>query len=222
MATEYEFVSWERCYSLCFELYRKVESSSFSPDVIVGVARGGWVPARILSDLFTNRQTANVKVEFYRGIYETSERPRVIQPISWDTRWKRVLVVDDISDTGHSLAAALEHLKVRKPAELRTACLHVKPWTRLKPDYYVALTKAWVVYPWELKEFTFALADQLAEDRTSVRDIEKQLVGVGLPRRYVRYFLKQWRKLNHYPAETGGEQAGASDSAKASTTALTS
>jgi len=220
MATEYEFVSWERCYSLCFELYRKVEKSGFSPDVIVGVARGGWVPARILSDLFINRQTANVKVEFYRGIYETSERPRVIQPISWDTRWKRVLVVDDISDTGHSLAATVEHLKVRKPAELRTACLHVKPWTRLKPDYYVASTKAWVVYPWELKEFAFALADKLAGEERTLRDIEGRLVEVGLPRKYVKPFLKQWSRLTNYHVTDRGSKASSSNSGEMSTAAL--
>jgi hypoxanthine phosphoribosyltransferase len=81
MADLYEFVWWERLYELCFLLYEKIMESGYNPDVIIGVARGGWVPARVLSDLFFMPDTANVKVDLYRGIYARNERPRVSQSI---------------------------------------------------------------------------------------------------------------------------------------------
>ena len=60
MAITYEFVWWERLYELCFRLYQKIVGSGFIPDVVVGIARGGWIPARILSDLFFTKETANL------------------------------------------------------------------------------------------------------------------------------------------------------------------
>jgi len=145
MAVTHEFMDWGQCYQLCLNVYGKLVKTGYEPDVVVGMARGGWVPARILADLLVTGETANVKVEFYRDIYVTDEAPRIVQPVSGETRWKRVLVVDDIADTGRSLKATVEHLKTQKVAEMRTICLHVKPWTEFRPDFHAAVTRAWVV-----------------------------------------------------------------------------
>ena len=193
MAITYEFVWWERLYELCFRLYQMISDSGYRPDVIVGIARGGWVPARILSDLFFTKDTANVKVDLYRGIYARNATPRISQPIPKDVIWENPLIVDDISDTGDNLKAALEHLKARGYKNLRTASLHMKPWTSLVPDYYVVETKAWVVYPWELKEFTYNLANELAKQKISPQEIKAQLLKVGLPMHFAQIFFKQWQ-----------------------------
>ncbi|MEM0331803.1 MAG: phosphoribosyltransferase, partial [Archaeoglobaceae archaeon] len=42
--------SWEEINELCKNLARKIKNSGFSPDVVVAVARGGWVPARLICD----------------------------------------------------------------------------------------------------------------------------------------------------------------------------
>jgi hypoxanthine phosphoribosyltransferase len=193
MAVTYEFVWWERLYELTFILYRKIVDSGYVPDVIVGIARGGWIPARILSDMFFTRNTANVKVDLYRGIYEREASPRVSQPIPEDVKWKRPLMVDDVSDSGESLTAAMNHLQSRGLKNIRTACLHIKPWTSFVPDFYVVRTEAWVVYPWELKEFTYILAAQLLKEGVSIEDIEGRLVGLGIPMHFAHIFLEQWQ-----------------------------
>lgn len=196
MAISYEFVWWERLYELCFRLYEKIVDSGFRPDVIVGVARGGWIPARILSDLFFTRETANVKVDLYRGIYARDVEPRVSQKLPKDMQWKYPLLVDDISDTGDSLIIALEHLQQRGYTNPRTATIHMKPWTKLVPDYFVIKTEAWVVYPWELKEFTFNLSNKLAKEGKSRNDILSHLFKVGIPLHYGELFLAQWQKIS--------------------------
>jgi len=193
MAVTYEFVDWEKCYQLCLNAYGKLTKTAFEPDVVVGMARGGWVPARILADLLVTGQTANVMVEFYRDIYKTDESPRIVQPVSSETRWKRVLLVDDIADTGRSLKAIVEHLKAQKVAELRTLCLHVKPWTEFRPDFYAATSRAWVVYPWELKEFVFAFANQLSEKQVTPNEAEKRLYELKPPMPLAGEFIRQWR-----------------------------
>jgi hypothetical protein len=53
-------------------------------------------------------------------------------------------------------------------------------------------TEAWVVYPWEMKEFTYDLATQLSNEGKPTTDIESQLLTVGVPIHYAQLFLKQW------------------------------
>jgi hypoxanthine phosphoribosyltransferase len=192
MAVTYEFVWWERLYELCFRLYQKIVDSGYIPDVIVGVARGGWVPARILSDMFFTKETANVKVDLYRGIYAREPEPKISQSMPLDMQWACPLLVDDIADTGDSLIAAMNHLEERGYKNIRTATMHMKPWTSLVPNYYIVKTEAWVVYPWELKEFTYELAAQLSDEGKSPKEIESQLFAVGVPMHYAQLFLKQW------------------------------
>ena len=189
---KYQFIEWDKIYSLCSQIYERILRDGFKPDLIVGIARGGWVPARILADFFITTSTANVKVEFYYGMYETQEEPYIAQPVSGETRWKRVLLVDDISDTGNSLKATINHLQSRKVADLRTVCLHIKPWTKQLPNYYAESTDAWVIYPWELKEFIFGFAQQSFKEKKSAREIEKLLLEIGLPAGPTKFFLKEW------------------------------
>ena len=196
MAIAFEFVWWERLYELCFMLYEKIIDSGYQPDVIVGVARGGWIPARILSDLFFTRDTANVKVDLYRGIYARDHEPHISQKIPRDMKWESPLLVDDISDTGDSLTIAGEHMKQRGYRQPRTATMHMKPWTKHIPDYYVVKTEAWVVYPWELKEFTYNLATKLAKEGKSRHEIAGHLFEVGVPIHYAKMFLDQWVERN--------------------------
>ncbi|MFX1565532.1 MAG: phosphoribosyltransferase [Promethearchaeota archaeon] len=207
MAIDFEFVWWERLYELCFRLYEQIIESKYQPDVIVGVARGGWIPARILSDLFFTRDTANVKVDLYRGIYARDQEPQISQKIPRDMKWETPLLVDDISDTGDSLIIAREHLEQRGYKDPRTATMHMKPWTKHVPDYYVVKTEAWVVYPWELKEFTFNLSSQLAKKGKSRHEIAGHLFEVGVPIHYAKMFLDQWVQLHSSSLKEGKTKA---------------
>ena len=63
-----------------------------------------------------------------------------------------MLIVDDVSDTGRSLAVAKDHVQKAGAEEIKVATLHYKPHSSFKPDYFVDETSAWVVYPWEVEE----------------------------------------------------------------------
>jgi hypothetical protein len=69
-----------------------------------------------------------------------------------DLKGKKVLLVDDIADSGRSLAVAKDYITKKGAKEVRTATLHYKPESASKPDYFVVTTTAWVVYPWERHE----------------------------------------------------------------------
>ncbi|MEM3356260.1 MAG: phosphoribosyltransferase, partial [Candidatus Bathyarchaeia archaeon] len=152
MEIEFEVPTWTQIYNMLLNLAQKIRKSGFKPDIIVGVSRGGWPPARVLSDLLCNANLANVKAEFYLGVAETKEKPVLTQPVSVDVSGKRVLVVDEIADTGKSLQLVKEHIIERGAAEVVVVTVYYKPWSVIKPDYYEKETRCWVVFPWEIKE----------------------------------------------------------------------
>jgi hypoxanthine phosphoribosyltransferase len=191
MTTRFEILSWDQCQEHCFSIYQKVIASGYQPDVIIGLARGGWIPARILSDFFS-KDLSTMRIVFYRGIEEREDAPRLTQPLSAYEGWKHPLVVDDIVDTGKSLGLALEHLKSFDFEEIKSACLHVKPQAEPKPDYYLKETEAWVVYPWEVAEFTISLATLLSKEGVHPDAIEKRLLGLGFSESYIKHFFRLW------------------------------
>ncbi|HUK28535.1 MAG TPA: phosphoribosyltransferase [Candidatus Acidoferrales bacterium] len=176
-AREYVSPTWDMIYDMLLETALRIKRSGFKPDLIVGVSRGGWAPGRVLSDLLANAHTANVKIEFYVGIGKTSGKPIVTQPISENISQKNVLVVDDVADTGESLLVALDHVREKGAAEIKTATIYHKPHSKFKPDYFAETTSKWIIFPWERLEATRLLIhDANAEGRSmdSVRATLRQ------------------------------------------------
>jgi hypoxanthine phosphoribosyltransferase len=160
---------WDEVYAMLLELALKIRRSGFKADLIVGVSRGGWAPARILSDLLENARTANIRIEFYTGLAKTASKPIVTQPISETIGGKNALVVDDVSDTGESLKVALEHLLKMGASSVKTVTIYYKPHSIFKPDYFAESTSDWIIFPWERLEATRLL---IGEAKASGRDID--------------------------------------------------
>ena len=152
----------------------------YFPEIIVGIARGGWIPARLLADFYGNRRTANIKIEFYDNTSRATENPIITQEISENVEGKAVLIVDDVADSGKSLEAAIEHIKSKKPNEIKSATLYYKKHSIIKPNYFIKDTEAWIVYPWEYGEFVAFQYNQLREEM-SVKQISKKLKDIGIP-----------------------------------------
>jgi len=171
--------SWEDVERLSEKLAQKIIESGFEPDLVVAISRGGFDPARILCDQLGIRRLASVQVEFYSGVQDTAEKPRIVYPLNADVRGKRVLLVDDVSDTGDSLMLAKEHVLAGSPGELKVATLHIKPWTSLRPDYHASETEAWIVYPWEPVESIRSIAAKLGKNGYSDREIREKLLELG-------------------------------------------
>ncbi|MGE5229480.1 MAG: phosphoribosyltransferase [Deltaproteobacteria bacterium] len=145
-----ELVSWSRCYGLCRRVAAQVRAAGFRPEMIVAVGRGGWVPGRVLSDLLGLMDLTEFKVEHYRGAHRQAVA-RVRYPLAAPVAGRRVLLVDDVSDTGDTYRVALDHLSAHgPPVEVRTAALHHKTVSSFEPDFHGArvVRWRWLIYPW--------------------------------------------------------------------------
>jgi len=188
---EFESPSWTQTYSLLLKLSEAIRKSGFEPDVIVGVSRGGWIPARILSDLLQNPNLANVAAEFYVGIAETKQEPAITQSVSLPVKDKKVLVVDDLADTGESLKLVNVHLKNQGASEIRIATIYYKPWSIIIPHYYEKETRCWIVFPWELKETVRKAVEKFIGKGRTMEDAKEKLISSGLDRELADQFIKE-------------------------------
>lgn len=179
-------------YSVLLSLARKIVKSGFVPDVIVGVSRGGWVPARVLCDLLSAPVLANVGVEFYAGVGVRKGQPRLTQPLSAAVSSKRVLVVDEVADTGESLKLVKEHVIKEGAGEVRTVTIYTKPWSVVEPDYYGKKTSCWVVFPWETKETILSVTTGSKwEKRKELDDLEHARLSARQAQRFLNKILEE-------------------------------
>jgi hypoxanthine phosphoribosyltransferase len=147
---EFLRISWAKAEKMCIRLAAKAKT--YKPEVLIAVSRGGFVPTRILSDVLDIHDVQVIRVQFYRSIGKTNNEPKLTQGHDVHIKGKRVLVIDDITDTGRSFTVAENYLKQKGPKELRFATLHYKPNSRFVPYYSIGKTDKWVIYPWEKHE----------------------------------------------------------------------
>ena len=188
---EFEIPTWNQVYDMLLNLAEKIRKNGFKPDIIVGVSRGGWPPARVLSDLLDNPNLANVRAEFYLGVAETKGEPTLTQPASVVVAGKKVLIVDEVADTGKSLKLVREHIIKEGATEAKVATVYYKPWSIIMPDYYEKETSRWIVFPWEIKETIRKIVKKCREKRKSVEGETAKLVKAGISAELVKRFLKE-------------------------------
>ena len=187
---KFEVPTWNRIYTMLLNQAEKIRQSGFKPNVIVGVTRGGWIPARVLSDFLEVPDLVTIRVEFYLGVAETRNEPVLTQGVSASVKGKKVLIVDDVADTGKSLQLAREHVLRQGAAEVRIATVYRKPWSVITPDYYEAETSCWVVFPWETKETIRKIVGK-NRDKSAIGAETAKLVKAGLPKQLADRVLKE-------------------------------
>ncbi len=131
------------------ELAQTVADSDFAPDILLAIARGGLVPAGALAYALDCKNLFTISVEFYTGIDSRLDVPVMLPPFldASDLDEAKVLVVDDVADTGKTLELVHEFCGGHV-AEVRTAVLYEKPRSIIKADFVWRRTDRWINFPW--------------------------------------------------------------------------
>lgn len=185
----YKVVSWNANYEYHIQLVKKVTESGFNPEVIVGISRGGLIPSRIISDLLNNSNLASIRVEFYTYTKKTRMKPKITQPISTSIEGKKILLIDDVADSGKSLQLVYKHL-LKEAKEIRTLTIFYKPWSCLKPDYYLEETRAWIVFPWEFYETMQWFVNKNKMEGQTLGKVKTALIEMGFDETIMEKFVK--------------------------------
>ena len=167
-----ELISWRRVYLLARKLAHMIGDDCFSPDVIVAIARGGYVPARILCDFFDVSTLASIRIEHYLPGASKQKLARLTDPLTIDIKGKNVLLVDDVNDTGDTLELAVQHLKEFAPDDVRVAVLIQKSTSDFCPEYFAhsIIKWRWLIYPWAVIEDISGLLAQMEPRPATVEE----------------------------------------------------
>lgn len=200
-----KLVSWDEIVDWTYALAMKIRESGWRPDVIVSIARGGYVPARLLCDFLDIHDLVSVQVLHWGRAAEITAEAHVKYPVPSSLEGKKVLIVDDICDTGDSIIVARKHVEERaKPSEIRVAVMQwISSVAKIKPDYYVDEVKEWVwyQYPWTRMEDTMNFIEKIMAEEAKGGKKEwsyeelvgkfKEWYGIDVGERYYKLALQR-------------------------------
>jgi len=149
MSDEREILTWDGFGAASRDLAREILADGFVPEVVVAIARGGLLPAGSVAYGLGVKNCGALNVEFYTGIGTVLDAPEVLRP-ALDTEYlggRKVLLVDDVADSGRTLALAVKMLRERG-ADMRSVVIYTKPTTIIQPDYSWKETSLWIDFPW--------------------------------------------------------------------------
>ncbi|HEY2217908.1 MAG TPA: phosphoribosyltransferase family protein [Gaiellaceae bacterium] len=144
-----EVMSWQDLGAGSRELAELAHRDGYRPDIVLAIARGGLLVGGAVGYALGVKNTFSMNVEFYTGVDERLEMPMLLPPVPdlVDFGEQKVLIADDVADTGATLALVKEFCE-GKVAEVRCAVLYEKSRSTVACQYVWRRTDRWIVFPW--------------------------------------------------------------------------
>ncbi|MDD6055812.1 MAG: phosphoribosyltransferase family protein [Helicobacter sp.] len=130
------------------DMQELVEQIDFNPDAIVAISRGGLTMAHFLGIAFDLRRVYTISASSFFNKVQHEIQISNIPELGGN---QRVLIVDEIVDSGTSMEKVVNILKTINPSiDFKTACIYHKPTASFKPDYILREAKSWIEFFWEV------------------------------------------------------------------------
>jgi hypoxanthine phosphoribosyltransferase len=144
-----EMMSWQDLGDGARGLAELVHRDGYRPDIVLAIARGGLLVGGAIGYALGVKNTFTMNVEFYTGIDERLEMPMLLPPVPdlVDFAEQKVLIADDVADTGATLALVKDFCE-GKVGEVRCAVLYEKSRSTVACEYVWRRADRWIVFPW--------------------------------------------------------------------------
>jgi hypoxanthine phosphoribosyltransferase len=152
MADQRENLTYEGFGVAVRELAQTIADDGFEPDIVLSIARGGVFVAGGLAYALDCKNIHLVNVEFYTGVGTTLPMPVMLAPVpnAIDFSEKKVLIADDVADTGKTLKLVHDFC-LGHVAEVRSAVIYEKTQSLVKCEYVWKRTDDWINFPWSVQ-----------------------------------------------------------------------
>ncbi len=142
-------MDWSEVGLAARTLAERVLEDGYRPDMLLSIARGGLVIGGALGYALDVKNTFTMNVEFYVGVDERLPMPMILPPVPElvDLEEACVLIVDDVADTGRTLALVKDFCAGRV-GEVRAAVLYEKPRSEVRCEYVWRRSDLWIDFPW--------------------------------------------------------------------------
>jgi len=187
---QYITPSWQDLDQLSFELAKQVIGPGEKFDLVVALAKGAWPMSRALVDYLAMSNLVSLGIRFYSGINQRLKEPEVYQDLPVKVKGKRILLFDDVADTGESLIFASDYLLEQGAALVKTATLFFKERSAITPDYYASRTNAWIIFPFEIREMSQLLSNNWRKQGLAESAINARLKKLNFNEKIMQYFAK--------------------------------
>ena len=127
------------------------QSAAYQADTLIAIARGGWTLGHAYASATNNRQLMSINSILYEG--DTRGKSCEIFNVPELQQAKKVLLLDDIVDSGQTIKEVLQHLKSCYPdVTFKIASIYYKKTAVIQPDFYLYEANEWIEFFWE-KDF---------------------------------------------------------------------
>lgn len=149
MSEQREELDWALFGTATRELAQLVADDGYQPDIVLAIARGGLFVAGALGYALDVKNLHVANVEFYTGVNERLPVPIMLPPVpnAMDLSGARVLVADDVADTGATLKLVRDFC-VGHVADVRCAVVYEKSHSTVHCEYVWRRTDLWINFPW--------------------------------------------------------------------------
>ena len=192
MSTEKTYLSADQLLNDSFRLGTQIVNSGFQPTFIVAIWRGGAPVGIAVQEIlaYAGIETDNIAIRTSSYKHGIDQQKGSVQVYGLSYLVKRLthedklLIVDDVFDTGRTIAAVIDRLQVllrqNIPTDIRVATPYYKPSRRqvdLTPDYYLYENDEWLVYPYEIHGLT---REEMMQNKPALFEILKDHIGEDL------------------------------------------
>ncbi|MEX0895958.1 MAG: phosphoribosyltransferase [Patescibacteria group bacterium] len=188
-STDYLLLTWDDVMSSAIALARRIVEHNGEYDRLITLGKGGWPLARILADLLQLPDAASLGISFYDGL-ERKEAPMLSQELPASISGQKVILVDDVVDSGDSIEFARKYLVDLGVKKVDTASLYYKPRSSYKPDFFAESTTAWIIFPHEYLEGIIGLTKKWQSKGVGQSEILRRLEKLEVPAEMLRYHVE--------------------------------
>lgn len=188
---KYKYVSWQKLGDLTDKLAQEIISKNETSSInrIIALATGGLTTSRALRDYLAVSKISSIQIEFYTDIGKNKKTPVVTQSLPTNIDGETILIFDDINDSGKTLKTATQYLTLRGAKKIITATIFQKPHTTFPSDYYQEETKAWIIFPDEIRETITLLNKRWSNAGLKKREIQNRLSKIGFTQAHIDAYL---------------------------------
>lgn len=189
MPISYLPLSWDTYLTHIRALASRIFDEKKRVDVIVAISRGGLTLGHVLSD-HLRIPIWTIAIQSYTDI-QTRGEIKITGKLQTSIRNKRILLVDDVADSGHTFVRAINYLKRSSPKSITTLGVFYKPHSVFKPDYFAQTTSKWILFPYESTEMIILLAKKYGANgkwspglQTKLRELHFSQEQIDFVKRY--------------------------------------
>lgn len=189
MATQFLSINWTQYQALSQKLAATMlANEQFGFDEIVAIARGGLTFGHLLSD-FLRIPISSITIQSYSDIQKQGEVV-ITAGLSKIIENKKILLVDDIADSGKTLLRATDYLSGFHPASITRVTMFYKPHCQIIPEYFAKQTSKWILLPFEVTEWIYTFTIKMEKEGKSKAEIQQFLEKLGYTDDQIKFVRK--------------------------------